>query len=82
MIGIICTLAAVFLLARLHEYVLVELVITLAVLGLTSHYYIQEFLQEHETGDAPVPRRYIVSKKLIVFSIFLLLIYAVYLNAV
>lgn len=82
MIGIICTLAAAFLLARLHEYVLIELVFTLAVLGLSTHYYIQEFLQEHEADGVPVPKRYLVSKTLIIFAIFLLLIYAVYLNAI
>ncbi len=82
MIGIICTLAAVILLARLHEYVLVELVFTLAVLGLSTNYYIHEFLQEHEADEALVPRRYLVSKALIALAMFLLLMYAVYLNTI
>ncbi|MGH1432780.1 MAG: hypothetical protein ACRBB4_16910 [Neptuniibacter sp.] len=81
MIGIICTLAAVLLLARIHEYVLLELVFTLAILGLSTNVYIQEFMQEHEADGAPIPRRYTVSKSLIGFSIFLLLVYAVYLNS-
>lgn len=82
MIGIICTLTAVLLLVRIHEYMLVELLLTIAILSLYTNHALQEQLQEQDVNGTPVPRRYFISKKLIALCICLFLAYAVYLNAI